>query len=166
MLCDKCKKNIASNFYTQNINGKTYRYYLCDECAKSLTNINFFLDDLLGSLLSSGNSFSKINNNINNNIICPKCGASLDDIRKNGKVGCDVCYNKFREQLLPSIKKIHANTKHTGKIPSSFSSSSLSKISDLKSALEIAIKKQEFELAAKLRDQINDLKKASDKSDE
>lgn len=164
MVCDKCKKNIASNFYTQNINGKTYRYYLCDECAKNLTNINFLLDDLLGSLISSGNSFSKINNKINNS--CPKCGATLDDIRKNGKIGCDACYNKFREQLLPSIKKLHVNIKHSGTVPQSFSSSSLSKMSSLKEKLEIAIKKQEFELAAKLRDQINDLKKVSDKSDE
>ncbi len=158
MLCDRCKKNIASNLFTQNINGKVYKYHLCDECAKNLTNltnINFFLDDLLGSLISSGNNFSEVENRQD---VCPKCGVTFDYIAKNGKVGCDVCYEKFREMLLPSIKKLHANTKHMGNVPPSVSSSDSSKISVLKSKLEVAVKNQEFELAAKLRDEINELK--------
>lgn len=163
MLCNKCQKNTASHVYTQNINGKVYKYYLCDECIKNLTNLNFFLDDLLGHFISSSNNISKEHNN---NDQCPKCGASFDDIIKNGKVGCDICYNKFRDQLIPSIKKLHNNTKHIGNIPASASSSSSSKIAVLKSQLEIAIKNQEFEIAAKIRDQINELKKEGENDHE
>lgn len=160
MLCDRCKKNIASNFYKQNINGKIYEYHLCDECAKKLTNINFFLDDLLGSLISSENHMAS-NSSIHEER-CPKCGLTLNDIIKNGKVGCNNCYIEFRENLMPIIKKLHANTKHIGSFPTSVSSNNSSKISALKAQLEIAIKNQEFELAANIRDEINALKKAGE----
>ena len=158
MLCDRCKKNKASSLFTQNINGKIYKYHLCDECARNLTNltnINFFLDDLLGSLISSVDEHSGFDSKQN---VCPKCGVAFDYIAKTGKIGCDFCYNKFREMLLPSIKKLHVNTKHIGSVPASVSSSDSSKLSVLKSRLEVAIKNQEFELAAQLRDQINELK--------
>lgn len=158
MLCDRCKKNVASSLVTQNINGKVYKYHLCDECAQNLTNItdvNFFLDDLLGSLISLENKHSSFEKQQDE---CPKCGVTFDYIASTGKIGCDECYHKFRDMLLPSIKKLHVNTKHNGSIPLSVSSSDSSKILILKSKLEVAIKNQEFELAAELRDQINELK--------
>lgn len=36
MLCEKCKKNEASVFYRENINGKERKYSLCPECAAEL----------------------------------------------------------------------------------------------------------------------------------
>lgn len=157
MLCDKCKTNIASNFFTKNMNGQITEYHLCNSCAQKFTNVNFFLDDLLGSFMSASNNSPKLKNGQEK---CTKCGVTFDDIIKTGKVGCDNCYTQFREMLIPSIKKLHTNTKHIGSSPSSSTASS--KISMLKSKLEIAIKNQDFELAAQLRDQINELKKAGE----
>ncbi len=163
MLCDRCKQNVASNFYTQNINGKIYKYYLCNECAKKLTHINFFLDDILGNLISSSSNKANYQNTNNQ---CHKCGTTFNDIIKNGKLGCDNCYIKFRDMLLPSIKKLHINTKHIGNVPLSVSSSNSSKISTLQTQLEIAIKNQEFEIAAKIRDEIKELKKDGESNNE
>ena len=33
-ICDECKKNNASVFYKQTINGKTTEMHLCEECAE------------------------------------------------------------------------------------------------------------------------------------
>lgn len=161
MLCDKCKKNIASNFFTKNINGQITEYHLCNACAQKFTNVNFFLDELLGSFMSSSNNSPNLKTGQQK---CTKCGVTFDDIIKTGKVGCDNCYTQFREMLIPSIKKLHTNTKHIGSSPSSATTSSTasSKISMLKSKLEIAIKNQDFEHAAQLRDQINELKKVGE----
>jgi len=36
MICDKCKKNTAQVYYTENINGKETKYALCHECAAEM----------------------------------------------------------------------------------------------------------------------------------
>ena len=36
MLCEKCKKNKATVFYEENINGKKRSYSLCEDCAAEL----------------------------------------------------------------------------------------------------------------------------------
>ena len=36
MLCERCKKNTATVFYEENINGESRSYSLCSECASEL----------------------------------------------------------------------------------------------------------------------------------
>ena len=36
MLCEKCKKNNASFFFEENINGKKRSLALCSECAEEM----------------------------------------------------------------------------------------------------------------------------------
>ena len=36
MLCEKCKKNEATNFYHENVNGRIRTMRLCGDCAKAL----------------------------------------------------------------------------------------------------------------------------------
>ena len=36
MLCQKCKKNEATVYYKENINGHVTEYNLCPECAAEL----------------------------------------------------------------------------------------------------------------------------------
>ena len=36
MLCEKCKKNEATVFYRENVNGKEKNYSLCQKCAEKL----------------------------------------------------------------------------------------------------------------------------------
>ena len=158
MLCDRCKKNLALNYYKQNINGKIYECHLCHECTKNLTHVNIFIDELLGGLIGAHNSV--LTESVQKK--CLKCNNAINDIVKIGKVGCSDCYIQFKDMLMPSIKKLHVSTKHMGNVPLSFHSEKSPKISILKAKLDAAIKKQEFELAAEIRDQINNLKREGD----
>ena len=68
-------------------------------------------------------------------------------------------YDIFYDELLPSIQRIHGKTVHIGKLAKSAGSEVKMKstLAKLKEELTTAIKEQEFEKAAKLRDQIKEL---------
>ena len=88
----------------------------------------------------------------------------FDDIAQSGKVGCDKCYETFLEQLLPSLQRMHGRSRHAGKIPNQIviEESTEDKIAELQNQMQKAIETQDFELAAKLRDQIKELKEDAD----
>ena len=95
---------------------------------------------------------------------CPSCGLSYDDFKQKGRLGCGKCYETFRRLLLPLIKKIHSATRHTGKAPLHLEKrvSSQLKIKELHQHLQRAIQLEEYEEAAKLRDQIKELERKKD----
>ena len=58
-----------------------------------------------------------VNENGTNNRICPRCGASLDDFRRTGLLGCAECYTVFREDILPTVRYTQGKTRHGGRTP-------------------------------------------------
>ena len=156
MLCQNCKKNEANMHMKRIINGRAEEFHLCSDCARSLGYTGSFSDfglgfgDLLSDFLGRGESSALQSQK------CPVCGKTFEDIVSDGKVGCAECYNTFYDKLLPSLKRIHGNLKHTGKSPLNVTAENKTEdISQLKSELEKAVSEQNFELAAQLRDKIN-----------
>ena len=92
-------------------------------------------------------------------IKCKKCGRSYDDFRRTGKLGCMECYSVFSKPLGDVLIQIHQNPKHVGKIPKNIEGGIFlkRKIEDLKQKLQEAVKKEDYELAAKLHKEINEL---------
>jgi len=134
MLCQKCGKNQANVFYKQMINGEYKEMSLCAECANELESpLNIF-----------GNN--KLNTNAQK--VCDLCGSTLRDIARSGKAGCSKCYDTFRNELNNTIAHIHGKMNHVGRVPKG------NKLYMLKAQLKNAVEKQEFETAAKLRDEI------------
>lgn len=87
---------------------------------------------------------------------CPNCGHTLEDIVMSGKIGCGNCYKFYKKELIPLIEKCQSGgLKHIGKVPKNLTPSpDLKKIeSDLKAAID----EENYEQAAKLRDQIKKL---------
>ncbi len=167
MLCQSCEKRQAATHIKTILNGELREYDLCPECASKLGygsflgDYGFDLDKLFGSFFEgfAGDRSSRR---------CKLCGSSFEDIAKSGKVGCAQCYEEFFEELLPSIQRIHGKTGHTGKFAKSAGTEIKLKneISKLHFELEKAIKTQEFERAAELRDKIRDLEKQMAESEE
>jgi protein arginine kinase activator len=79
----------------------------------------------------------------------------FDEIVSDGKMGCAECYNVFYDKLLPSLNRIHGKATYEGAHPKVATSQSV--LAELKSALQRAIEVQDFELAATLRDRINEI---------
>lgn len=87
---------------------------------------------------------------------CPVCGRTWSDFRKSGRFGCGECYNTFRSSVEATLKQIHANSAHTGKIPSKSGKLLMKKrrYEELKLQLQEAVQSEDYETAAKLHKQI------------
>ena len=157
MMCDNCGKNPATTHLKTVVNGVVLENHLCSYCAASqgygnigklsLTNM---LASMFGESISSGKPISKR---------CECCGASFSDIAQGGRVGCSECYNTFRQELMPSLNRLHGKAVHIGNAPYEQKPEETvqDKIKKLKAQLSDAIKAEEFENAAKLRDEIRAL---------
>lgn len=87
---------------------------------------------------------------------CPHCGRSYADFQKTGKFGCAQCYETFRAPVAATLKQIHQNTTHTGKLPSR-SAEGLKqqrRMAELKQQLSKAVAEEDYETAAKLHKEI------------
>lgn len=167
MLCQKCKSNEATTHVKSVVNGDYQEYMLCSECAKQMGYTNLFTD--INSDFNSmlGSFFSNALPARSETTRCSVCGSTYHDIAKSGQVGCANCYEIFLSQLMPSIRRIHGNTTHCGKQPENHSQpdkveveDNSSKLTDLKSQLDKAIQEQNFELCAKLRDEIKEMEES------
>ena len=92
---------------------------------------------------------------------CSSCKFTFQDFRKVGRLGCQKCYDTLKDQLRPLLRKIHGADSHTGKIlPGKEAPKDVTTLmTELKVRLEKAIKFEEFEEAARLRDRIKILEK-------
>jgi protein arginine kinase activator len=84
---------------------------------------------------------------------------SYHDFLQTGKIGCSVCYDTFRSQLEPLLRRIHGSSTHTGKIPHRSGGTLTIKheIAICKEKLQSAVKQEKYEQAAIYRDKIKDL---------
>lgn len=166
MKCQKCNKKEATTHYTQIINGKKTEYYLCEDCAGASKEISAFgagFEDDFNNFFSGffGNGFPDHRENPSlTSDICDVCKMSFGEFLKTGKLGCSNCYNAFSSRLLRPLKQIHGRAEHTGKIPSRMGGELklCREIEKLEAKMKEAIETQDFEQAAKLRDEIKELK--------
>ncbi|MEG6587029.1 UvrB/UvrC motif-containing protein [Dendrosporobacter sp. 1207_IL3150] len=158
MLCDDCKKRQACVHITKIANNQKIDKHLCEYCAKESgdmifsTDHKFSVHDFLKGMFS--NSFveaaqPKVE-------ACANCGMTYRDFSRNGKIGCSTCYSTFGSKLEPLLRRIHGSSTHTGKIPkrSGESLEIRQRIKRMRHELEKYVEKEEFESAAKLRDEI------------
>lgn len=157
MLCEVCKKNEATIHTIKIINGKTSEQHICKECAAKLSDTEF---GDFGTI--SSNDIIKSFFNIKQPEVksCPVCGYSFNDFKESGFLGCPECYNTFRKEIIPMLRRVHGNTKHVGTVPESSNEKTklCQEINELKRRLAQAVNEENFEEAAKLRDRIAELK--------
>jgi protein arginine kinase activator len=165
MICERCKKNTASFFYEENVNGEARSLSLCPECAAALQKsgdisgifpfggFSGIHDQLFGGLFGKTESPAKVTKS------CELCGSTLADFRKNGKTGCPKCYEVFGDELKNTIRSIHGNVKHIGRSPAKFRKNREKEfeLKSLKEELKQAIANENFEHAVTLRDKIKAL---------
>lgn len=167
MLCQNCGRNEATTHIKRVVNGDTTEHHLCQGCAKELGYNNMFsgfapfsLSEFFGDLLGDVNKKA-----IGSTIVrCPKCGNSFNDIVRDSQVGCAQCYRTFFDKLQPSLERIHGRAIHNGKkiavnVQEKKEPTKEERIEQLKEKMAKAIETQEFEQAAKLRDEIKELER-------
>lgn len=174
MLCEKCKKNEASYYYSETVNGKKRSIALCSECAPK--DISFGSSFLSG--LFSENPFQHQVSAHDYAKKCDTCGCTFYDIKKTGKAGCSECYKVFRDEFAPIIRRIHGNAVYKGrpqaaKVESADNADNkpqneeeLDELSLLREQLKNAVESENYELAAKIRDDIRSFSENGKKKEE
>ena len=141
MLCENCGKNSAKQ-YVRKSDGKERTLYLCPACYNALYPAQD--EDFFTSFL--GNVGAKKE--------CPACGATLDDFRATGLLGCAYCYTAFREELTPTVRYIQGRIRHEGKEPDKEAQENYDDMRNLvrerevtKAELEHALQAEDYALA-------------------
>jgi protein arginine kinase activator len=163
MLCHACKERTATIHLTEITNGQRVETHLCQECAQQqglAIKAQIPLNELLNTLLSTqpqpaadaGPSAAELPNKA-----CPDCKMTLMRFSKESLLGCPNDYKVFEDELLPLIERSHnGKSWHCGKVPTHASDEEKKNIRSrqLQRQLEAAIKNEDYETAARLRDEI------------
>lgn len=170
MLCDICGKNPATVHLTEIVDEQMNELHLCEECARQKSaqmEQQFGLSDLLAGLAEFEKPAKEAE--VATSVKCPNCGLTYADFKKIGRLGCGECYTAFKKYLAPLLKRIHGSCQHVGKSPVKITKASKKKpdldltekpnIAQLRQKLAKAIEMEEFEEAAKIRDQIKETEK-------
>ncbi len=92
---------------------------------------------------------------------CRSCGHTWENFRKVGRFGCPSCYEHFRPLLADLLRRIAREVRHHGLRPpdahacrDAFDAHDSTDLPRLRTSLAEAIAREDFEEAARIRDQI------------
>ena len=156
--CRRCAKP-ATLHITEIRDGQAVAVHLCDTCAREYlektpaaagsSDLASKLDELMADTTESPAT-------------CPNCGISFNEFRECGRFGCSHDYSEFLTELLPLLENIHEEGRHTGKEPRSkvVGTQEQGRLIQLRSEQRSAIEAEDYENAARLRDEIATLEAA------
>lgn len=152
-------------YITRIVNDHKTEMYLCNQCARDKGE--------LGGAIEPGFAFHNILAGLFDPQAavvtgqprqvatrCSGCGLTLADFRRMGKLGCSQCYTEFEKELEPLLKRIHRSGEHVGKAPHAARDGRREvqkQLERLRVRLSEAIKNEEFEEAARIRDEVREL---------
>ena len=93
--------------------------------------------------------------------VCPVCQITFLEFRNSGRLGCPYDYEVFRDELMPLLENIHGETRHSGKVPrrAPRNTQQQTTLIQLRNELKRAVAAEDYEVAARLRDQIKGIEK-------
>lgn len=167
MQCEKCKIKRATVFFTEP---DRTRHAMCATCA-ALTKegaVDACENQAKYEYLPYSHMYELIHNsedmyfgeNISDkDIRCFSCDKSLYEILSQGRMGCKDCYRAFSGIAQFSEFSVGGYLKFNSKMPRRYIDmmNTQKRISKLKSLLDEAVAVQNFEMAAKFRDEIKTL---------
>lgn len=163
MICNICGANEATIHLTEIINGQMVEIHLCETCAQEKGTefkTHFNVNDLLTGLTDLA---KEISGEAKISAKCSNCGLTYEEFGRTGRLGCAECYEAFSKLLMPLIKRVQYSLQHKGKRPSRLAAgvsllrANQDMLRELQNRLQKLVTNEEFEEAARLRDQIKQL---------
>jgi len=164
--CMKCTKP-ATLHITEIQLGQAQVVHLCETCAqKYLSSVevggipSLELDDDEVSATDADDEGAAIEaaevEEESSTAACTGCGITFKQFRSVGRLGCPQCYTSFHDDLLSLLESIHQDTQHVGKCPPKTSANTLRhhELMRLRSELKSFVERENYEEAARIRDQI------------
>lgn len=159
MKCEFCNKRHATVHLTEILGEEKRERHLCEECAQNDSTSSFakmpspsdILTNLITQIAPEMGEMSKI--------VCPICNLSYLEFRSQGRLGCPMDYTAFEKGLIPLLEKMHGSSQHIGKVAPTIGKEAINKnrLIQLKKDLNKAVEKEDYETAAKVRDEIFEL---------
>jgi protein arginine kinase activator len=166
--CQRCGENEARVGYTEYREGGAEELQICLECAAELgfeIRASSPSEDPAGatklppgkvlgivSLTASITSSGGISSEPKDTRVCESCGLKAEELVKQPLFGCPRCYETFESSLEPLLKRIHGASSHRGRIPGGRVVPA--DVKDLRRRLQCAISNEDYEEAARVRDEL------------
>jgi protein arginine kinase activator len=176
MKCDNCNRN-ATVHLTEIRSGKKIEKHLCEHCAAQSEGVpaaavkgHTPINELLTNFVMAHSGLQKELHST-----CEHCGITWAEFRQHGLFGCEHDYDTFEKDLTPLLQRAHEGaTHHTGKQPLRAATGAPAApglpvvkpkkkpmdVNKLRKELARAVELEDYERAAKLRDQIRQAEEA------
>jgi protein arginine kinase activator len=158
LKCDNCNKP-ATVHLTEIKNGQKLEKHLCEQCAASSEGVpvksHTPINELLTNFVMAHSGLQK-----DAGVACDQCGMTWAEFRQSGLFGCANDYVLFEKDLTPLLQRAHEGaTHHVGKVPARRGGTGVpmkrqADLTKLRKELSRAVEAEDYERAAKLRDQI------------
>ena len=153
--CRRCAKP-ATLHITEIRNGQAAAVHFCDTCAREYLEKSPETESPAGSSDLASKLDELMADTSESPVVCPNCGISFNEFRESGRFGCSHDYSEFMTELLPLLENIHEEGRHTGKKPRGMvvGTQEQSRLIQLRTEQRNAIEAEDYETAARLRDEI------------
>jgi protein arginine kinase activator len=146
----------------QFVNGTKTEHHLCAACsmmAEMPISFENLFQGVLDSILSLHGAEPNSPQKEAATVKCPGCGMTDEQFKSTGKLGCAECYHTFTAELGALLKNVQGSIHHEGKFPQRAGVVLRQKheIDRLRIQLTKAVEGENFEEAARLRDNIRAL---------
>lgn len=159
MICQNCKEKTATVHLTEINGGQRNERHLCQDCAQQhglASKTQIPLNELLSTLLSAQPQ-PEDTAALASGHACPICGMTLKRFSQESLLGCPHDYEEFGQELMPLVEQTqNGKNRHCGKVPSRTPQEDRKdmELSNLRRQLDAAVKNEDYETAARLRDRI------------
>lgn len=156
--CSQCKK-AAKILYKEMVGQNVVVTEMCEDCP--------ILQKKLKGEPIDAKALDRCE--LPNGLVCGKCHTPLEAVKMGNPLGCSECYNVFGELLVTELSARNKTPKqqqrtrrnqplHIGKSPDKqLNMPSANRLTELNVALNSALQQENYEEAAWVRDQINEL---------
>ncbi len=157
MTCQRCDDE-ATVHLTETVNGRRRQTHLCAKCARKAGVLpkgeETTADELPLDKVVQGLILTHVGELVGElaGLTCPDCGLKFMEYRAQGRLGCPNDYQVFGRGLLPLLNRAHGATRHVGKVARSRPGAS--DRLRLRARLRVAVAQEDYEEAARLRDQL------------
>jgi protein arginine kinase activator len=161
MLCQLCHAAEATVNLIETTGAKQISLHICEGCAQKrhlgeiLSKPAMAIHDLLASILQLGAAPVADGAELK----CPRCGLDYIHFTQIGRFGCAQCYDVFQERLLPLLRQFHQAEEHRGRCCGEPDHKPGERRAGLKEAIGRAVAAEDYETAARLRDQLQNLER-------
>ncbi len=160
MKCEICGLKDAVIHIRQIQKDLVHELHICEDCAQEKGLIKEEESELpIANLLSGLLEGKDLTGATEVKEVCPSCGMRASEFRKQGKLGCVECFKVFEKDVRAIVSQMAARPRHTGKLPQTMAAEQgASAVGEgLRDELREAVEREEYELAARLRDRLREL---------